>query len=82
MQESALSKESMQQIKRLTQRITSQINTLQEEHRIFKRPFMLRGREYLSQMNEEAKELEGAFAQKYYVDESGTTTQKKVLSKV
>ena len=35
------------QIARLSTRITSQINTLQEEHRIFKRPFILRGQEYL-----------------------------------
>ena len=38
-----ITKDSMAQIKRLSQRITSQINTLQEEHRIFKRPFILRG---------------------------------------
>lgn len=45
-----ISRESMAQIKRLSQRITSQINTLQEEHRIFKRPFILRGQEYLEQV--------------------------------
>lgn len=38
-----ISKESMAQIKRLSTRVTSQINTLQEEHRIFKRPFILKG---------------------------------------
>ena len=42
-----VSKENVAQIKRLSTRISSQINTLQEEHRIFKRPFILRGKEYL-----------------------------------
>lgn len=45
--QTGLTKEAHQQIKRLTTRITSQINTLQEEHHIFKRPFILRGQEYL-----------------------------------
>lgn len=41
------SKDQVQTIRRLSTRITSQINTLQEEHRIFKRPFILRGKEYM-----------------------------------
>lgn len=43
----AVTKDMVAQIARLSTRITSQINTLQEEHRIFKRPFILRGQEYL-----------------------------------
>jgi len=42
-----ISREMVSQIKRLSTRITSQINTLKEEHRIFRRPFILKGVEYL-----------------------------------
>ena len=41
-----ISREMVAQIKRLSTRITSQINTLQEEHRIFRRPFILKGVDY------------------------------------
>ena len=43
-------KESIDKISRLSKRISSQINTLQEEHKIFKRPFIMKGVEYLQQM--------------------------------
>lgn len=39
-------------------RVASQITALQEEHRIFKRPFILMGKEYLSEIKHEIYELE------------------------
>lgn len=51
-------KDAHSQVTRLSKRIVSQINTLQEEHRIFKRPFVLHGRDYLQQLQFEGKALE------------------------
>ena len=67
-----LSKDQHAQIKRLSTRITSQINTLQEEHRIFKRPFILKGKEYLDQIQNESTMLEDIMFRKFYVDDTGT----------
>ena len=65
-------KELLTKIKRFSSRITHQINTLQEEHRIFKRPFVYKGQDYLCAIKEETEMLESSFRQKYFVDETGT----------
>jgi len=52
--------------------VTSQINTLKEEHRIFRRTFILNGNDYLLQMKADMDYLEDAFEKDYFVDESGT----------
>jgi len=62
-----LTKESLEQVKRLSDRITLQVNALQEEHRIFKRPFILKGREYLDAMQQEGQALEDAFNRQFFV---------------
>ena len=42
-----ITRDSHAQIKRLSTRITSQINTLQEEHKTLRRPFIIQNKEYL-----------------------------------
>jgi arsenate reductase-like glutaredoxin family protein len=39
-------------------RVTSMINSLQEEHRILRRPFILAGKDYLLQVTEEMKAMD------------------------
>ena len=60
-----ITRDSHAQIKRLSTRITSQISTLQEEHRVLRRPFVIQSKEYLVQMQEEAAMLEELMAQKF-----------------
>jgi len=38
----------MNYVRRLGAKITSSVNSLQEEHRIMKRPFIIRGMDYLN----------------------------------
>ena len=52
----------MNQVRRLGSRITSQVNTLQEEQRIMRRPFILRGQDYLAQIESEMDDLERCFS--------------------
>ena len=65
-------KSLMNQVRRLGSRITSQVNTLQEEHRIMRRPFILRGKDYLSQIESEMDDLEKEFSEQYFIDDRGT----------
>lgn len=37
----------------LSQRLQAQINTMQEEHKIFKRPFIFYGKDYIATLKEE-----------------------------
>ena len=46
------------EVRLLNSRIESQIQTLQHEHRIFKRPFIFQGRDYLVGMKQDLRELE------------------------
>ena len=55
------------------ERQTTLINALQEEHRILRRPFVLMGQDYLSRLERESSELEAAFNQTTFTDETGTT---------
>ena len=55
------------------ERHTTLINALQEEHRILRRPFVLMGQDYLSRLERESSELEAAFNQTTFIDETGTT---------
>jgi len=49
---------------------------LQEEHRIFKRPFIMGGKEYLTNVKQELHDLETSFKQGHFIDERGTTGDK------
>jgi len=62
----------MQLAKRLGTKIAVQVNNLQDEHRIMKRPFIIRGREYLLTISEEQEQIESEFSEQYFVDETGT----------
>lgn len=70
-------KEIKATIRRLGGRITSQVNTLQEEHRIMRRPFLIGGRDYIKQIARELEDMDYDFNNSYFVDESGTTGQQK-----
>ena len=48
-----LAKKNLAAIKRLEVRITSEIHELKEGHQLLKRPFILRGNEYLSDLKVE-----------------------------
>jgi arsenate reductase-like glutaredoxin family protein len=50
-------KEKLALVRRLGSRIESQISALQEEHRILKRPFILGGKEYISEIKSELFQL-------------------------
>ena len=45
-------------MKRFGRRITESIESLQQEHKIFKRPFILQGRDYVVHMKAEIEEFE------------------------
>jgi hypothetical protein len=62
-----LTKEKLDQVRRMSDRIGLQVNALQEEHRIFKRPFILKGREYLEAMKQEGAALEETFNRQFFV---------------
>lgn len=49
------------QIRRLGNRITSQIVALQTEHRILRRPFILNGKDYMVSIQTELQEFEERF---------------------
>jgi hypothetical protein len=55
--------------------VETQIAALQEEHRVFRRPFILGGKEYLKEMKHEVGELEKRFQKGHFVDEKGTCGQ-------
>lgn len=63
-------------MRRLGARITSQVNTLQEEHRIMRRPFILKGKDYLAEIEPEMEELERGFSAQYFIDERGTAGER------
>lgn len=66
-------KDRLFQVRKLNSRIESQIQTLQQEHRIFKRPFILNGRDYLQGIKQDLFDLESTFQDQHFIDESGTT---------
>ena len=70
-------KKSIDTIDRLSTRISSQINTLQEEHRIFKRPFIVRGTELVEQMQIEGAKLEKTCANKFNINELRSAESKR-----
>ncbi|CDW73801.1 UNKNOWN [Stylonychia lemnae] len=59
------------ELNRTCSRILTSISILQEEHRIFKRPFIIYGMDYIEQLQNEIQDLQNQFAAKYiYVDSS------------
>ncbi|CDW88704.1 UNKNOWN [Stylonychia lemnae] len=60
--------ETTQSLQKVTGRILSQIANLQEEHKIFKRPFIMNGMDYLEELKKEFNELQSQFKAKYYLE--------------
>jgi hypothetical protein len=52
----------------LTGRILSMIEILQEENRIFKRPFIIEGMDYVQRLKDEYKDLQKSFYEEYQVE--------------
>jgi hypothetical protein len=52
----------------LTGRILSMIDILQEENRIFKRPFIIEGMDYVQRLKDEYKDLQKSFYEEYQVE--------------
>jgi hypothetical protein len=52
----------------LTGRILSMIDILQEENRIFKRPFIIEGMDYVQRLKDEYKDLQKSFYEQYQVE--------------
>ena len=52
----------------LTGRILSMIDILQEENRIFKRPFIIEGMDYVKRLKDEYKDLQKSFYEEYQVE--------------
>ncbi len=65
-------KEKCGVVRKLGARITSAVNNLQDEHRILKRPFIIKGMDYLEQILGESEQLETNFEANYFVDDTGT----------
>lgn len=51
-------KADLARLRKMGARVTSMINSLQEEHRILRRPFILAGKDYLLQVTEEMKAMD------------------------
>ena len=52
------------------------MNNLQDEHRIMKRPFIIRSNDYLIEIMKERQQLDDFFKQNYFIDEAGTVGHK------
>ena len=52
----------------LTGRILSMIDILQEENRIFKRPFIIEGMDYVQRLKDEYKDLQKSFYEEYQIE--------------
>eukprot|EP00347_Sterkiella_histriomuscorum_P001152 403373129 len=56
------------QLQKITSRIMSEIQSLQEDHKIFKRPFIMNGMDYLEHLKREYNELSNQFQSSYYLE--------------
>ena len=67
---------SAEQLSQLTGRILSLIDILQDEHRVFKRPFIIQGMDYVEKLKNEYSKLHEDFYEHYQVEfESGRSVE-------